>query len=92
MDLVEGRMVEPWEVQDGSPVIVCDAPLDYSRSTSLAESTGTDGVSVFRAAAVAYDIGSNTATISLDGGSRSLLGRFKTDAAPRRYDTGNPRV
>ena len=90
-DRVEGRMVEPWEVRAGSPVVVCDAPLSFSRSTSLAESIGADGVSVFRARGMAYDISSNTAELTLDGGARSLIGRFRTEAAVRRYDVPSPR-
>lgn len=90
-DMVQGRMVEPWEVEGGSPVVVADAPLAFSRSTSLAESVGADGVSVFRARSVAYEASSNTATVSLDGGSRSLIGRFRTEATPRRYDLSTVR-
>ena len=85
-DRVEGRMVEPWEIQAGSPVIVCDAPLSFGRSTSLTESVGADGISVFRCRGVAYDISSNSATLALDGGSRSLIGRLKLEAKPRRYE------
>lgn len=91
-DHVEGRMVEPWEVRAGSPVIVCDAPLSFGRSTSLTESVGADGISVFRARSMNYEASSNSATLDLDGGSRSLLGRLKTDGAQRRYDVGNPQV
>lgn len=90
-DMVQGRMVEPWEIEGGSPVVVADAPLAFSRSTSLAESVGADGVSVFRARSVAYEASSNTATVSLDGGSRSLIGRFRTEATPRRYDLSTVR-
>ena len=86
MDLVLGRMVEPWEMVAGSPVIVSDAPLSFSRSTSLAESVGADGVSVFRTRGVAFDASSNSAVLTLDGGSRSLIGRMKVDTKPRRYE------
>jgi hypothetical protein len=91
-DRVQGRMVNPWEVRAGSPVVVCDAPLDYSRSTSLTESTAEDGVAVFRATTMAYDTGRNEATLTLDGGSRSLIGRLKTEAHPRRYEVGTART
>ena len=90
-DMVQGRMVEPWEVEGGSPVIVADAPLSFSRSTSLAESVGADGVSVFRARSVSYEASSNTATVTLDGGARSLIGRLKIEATPRRYDLSTVR-
>jgi hypothetical protein len=85
-DRIDGRMVEPWEIKPGSPVVVCDAPLSFGRSTSLTESVGADGVSVFRCRGVAYDTSSNSATLTLDGGARSVIGRFKTEAFPRRYD------
>jgi hypothetical protein len=91
-DRVQGRMVNPWEVRAGSPVVVCDAPLDYSRSTSLTDSTAEDGVAVFRATTMAYDTGRNEATLTLDGGSRSLIGRLKTEAHPRRYEVGTART
>lgn len=91
-DRVQGRMVNPWEVRAGSPVIVCDAPLDYSRSTSLTDSTAEDGVAVFRATTMAYDSGRNEATLTLDGGSRSLIGRLKTETHPRRYEVGTART
>ena len=50
------------------------------------EHVGADGVSVFRARGVAYDISSNSATLTLDGGSRSLIGRLKLEAQPKRYE------
>lgn len=91
-DHVEGRMVDPWEVRAGSPVVVSDAPLAFSRSTSLAESVGSDGVSVFRCRGVAFDAGSGAATLTLDGGTRSLIGRLKTETVRRRYDVGSART
>lgn len=91
-DRVQGRMVQPWEVRPGSPVISCDAPLDYSRSTSLADSVAEDGVAVFRGTSVAYDASRNEATLGLDGGARSLIGRLKTEAHPRRYEVGTART
>lgn len=92
LDRIEGRMVEPWEVQPGNPVIVSDAPLAYSRSTSLVDSVSADGVAVFRAAAMSYDASRNEATLDLDGGYRSLIGRLKVDAQRRRYDVSDPRT
>jgi hypothetical protein len=89
-DRVEGRMVDPWEIRAGSPVIVSDAPLSFGRSTSLAESIGADGVSVFRCRSVEYDAGRNEATLALDGGSRSLVTRLRGDTVQRRYDAGDP--
>jgi hypothetical protein len=91
-DRQAGRMVEPWEIEPGCTVIVCDAPLSHGRSTSLTESVGADGISVFRCTSVAYEISSNSATLSLDGGSRSLLGRVKVDGTRRRYGIDSPRL
>jgi hypothetical protein len=88
-DFVEGRMVEPWEVQDGSPVLAASA--SSTRAGSLSESVAADGTSVFRARSVSYDASSNAATLSLDGGSRSLIGRFKAEATQRRYDLATVR-
>lgn len=91
-DYVEGRMVEPWEIRDGCTVVACDAPLSYGRSTSMTESVGADGVAVFRCRGVSYEAAGDSATLDLDGGSRSLIGRLKIDAMPRRYDVGDART
>jgi hypothetical protein len=92
MDLVAGRMVDPWEIQPGWPVVVSDAPVSAARSTSIIESVGADGIRVFRCRSVAFDAGRTEATLSLDGGSRSLIGRLKVDGQARRYDIPSAQV
>lgn len=91
LDLIEGRMVEPWEVRGGAAAYIADATSSFSRAPSTA-AVGADGESIFRIQAVSYDISSNSATLSLDGGERSLIGRFRTEAADRRYDVGSSRL
>lgn len=91
-DRVQGRMVEPWEIVPGSTVIVADAPLSWSRSTSLTDGISEDGTAVFRLQSAAFDAGRGEATLNLDGGARTLIGRVKAEAAQRRYDVPDTRT
>jgi len=87
-DHVLGRSVEPWEIRPGSPVHVVVPTyqaLPYPDSNA-------DGRAVFRLTGVAYDHGRRAASLSLDGGSRTLVARVKVGAAPRRYTVVDPRL
>lgn len=85
-DRVAGRTVEPWEILPGSPVSV---NLPGYRPLPTPTST-PDGLSVFRLTAVEYNHGQGEATLTMDGGSRSLATRLQVATAPRRYSASNP--
>lgn len=82
-DRLLGRVVEPWEIQPGAPVQVMDAT---ERLAPGAVDT-PDGSSIFRLTGVKFDVGSDTAVLDLDGGSRTLISRVKAEIVPVRFET-----
>lgn len=77
MDLREGRVVEPWEIRAGWPVVLAGGALraDGGRAYSL---TGArDGRSTFRLTGAAYTASSGSAELTLDGGGRNLFNRVR---------------
>jgi hypothetical protein len=62
VDLVAGRMVQPWELRAGYLIRVRGVE-SYPDSLNVA---GRNGVTVFKVAAVSYSASDNTATLDLD--------------------------
>lgn len=81
-DRAAGRMVQPWEIQPGCLVQTSVSSSILARG---ADQDVPDGVSVFRLTGVQYEAGTGSATLTLDGGGRSLLRRVRSAAVQRRY-------
>ncbi len=81
VDNWSGRRVMPWELRAGGMVRAW-APRDQPLVSNIV-STGLQGAGSYRATGVVFDVGSNTATVDLDGGSRSLFRRKRKPSAPK---------
>jgi hypothetical protein len=76
-DQVWGRMVQPWEIVPGNPVRLSGVAQIYTRASDVP----TNAADTFRLTGTAYDAASNTATLTLDGGSRGLISKVKQVSA-----------
>jgi hypothetical protein len=73
-----GRIVQPWEIRPGWPILVGSTPNQFTSGTPLTY----DGESTFRLTKVTYSAQDDTATLELDGGARHL---FKGSGAGPRF-------
>jgi hypothetical protein len=84
LDLLAGRMVQPWEIKPGELIRVRGV---QPRQDSL-NATVRDGVSVFKVSAMEYDTDSASATLELDSYSRTVANALaalrKRRTLPRR--------
>jgi hypothetical protein len=85
-DVKEGRMVEPWEIRAGWPVVLADGVLRADGGTAFGLTGARDGRSTFRLTEVQYSASSGTAELTLDGGARNLFNRVR-HPVPRRKKT-----
>lgn len=77
LDLREGRMVEPWEIRAGWPVVLADGVLRADGGTPFSVTGSRDGRSTFRLTGASYSAANGTAELTLDGGGRSLFNRVR---------------
>lgn len=83
LDLDQGRMVQPWEINPGNLIRVRGV---LPRVDSL-NPNARDGVTVFKVVSVDYDSGTASATLELDSYSRTVaqqLANLKNDRIRRR--------
>lgn len=85
LDQVTGRLVQPWEMRPGWPVVVESTPNQFT-SGATGTTTKYDGESTFRLTKVTYSAADNTATLELDGGGRRL---FKAPRAKPQFTYTN---
>jgi hypothetical protein len=69
LDDSTGRIVQPWEIRPGWPILVGSTPNQFTSGTPLTY----DGESTFRLTKVTYSAQDDTATLELDGGARHLF-------------------
>jgi mannan endo-1,4-beta-mannosidase len=75
-----GRLVQPWEIRPGWPIIVGSTPNQFTSGSP----TRFDGESTFRLTKVSYRASDDTATLELDGGTRRLV-RGGPASTPAKY-------
>jgi hypothetical protein len=84
VDLVLGRMVQPWEIRSGSLIRV----RGIAANPNSLNNAGRDGVTVFKVAAVSYSTSDAAATLDLDSYApsvtRALAALMKRPAIRRR--------
>jgi hypothetical protein len=83
VDLVSGRMIQPWEIRPGKLIRVRGVQANIDSLNP----TGRDGVTVFRVKAVTYRTSSASAELELDSYSRSTeraLADLVRNPKPRR--------
>jgi hypothetical protein len=82
LDQWEGRVVQPWELRPGG-VVKTQAPR--SQPLVPVNYTAANGAGQWRATSVTFDVASNSATVALDGGPRTVA-RWK--GKPSKPSTG----
>lgn len=88
VDRRTGRTVQPWEVRPGCLVRTSVAPQAFSGLEG--QVTGTDGEATFRLTGVSYSASSNSASLQLDGGARSLFRTNRVSRFKRAAGKGRP--
>jgi hypothetical protein len=84
MDVKTGRMVEPWEIRAGCPVVLAGGVLRADGGSAFSKTGARDGRSTFRLTECQYSASSASMELTLDGGSRSLFNRLKRSPAKRK--------
>lgn len=89
-DVKAGRMIEPWEIRAGWPVVMATGELRSDNGYPYSRTGERNGRSTFRLTEVRYSAGSGSAELTLDGGGRNWFNRVKTpvprDRAKRLKD------
>jgi len=83
-DVKAGRMVEPFEIRAGWPVVLGGGVLRADGGTAYSLKGTRDGRSTFRLTEASYSASSASMELTLDGGGRSLFNRVKAPVPKRR--------
>jgi hypothetical protein len=76
-DVKSGRMIEPWEIRAGWPVVLGGGVLRADGGSAYSLTGSRDGRSTFRLTQVQYTVSSASAELTLDGGGRNLFNRVR---------------
>lgn len=79
LDDQQGRLVQPWEIRPGWPILVGSTPNNFTSGSP----TTFDGESTFRLSRVTYRASDDTATLDFDGGTRRLMKSRPAAAGPK---------
>ena len=77
LDMKTGRIIEPWEIRAGWPVVLAGGMLRADGGYPYSRTGARDGRSTFRATQVQYNAATAAAELTLDGGGRNLFNRVR---------------
>ncbi len=76
-DQKEGRMIEPWEIRAGWPVVLAGGVLRADAGYPFSTTGSRAWSSSFRLTQVQYSASSASAELTLDGGGRNVFNRVR---------------
>lgn len=83
-DVKTSRMVEPWEIRAGWPVVLGGGVLRADGGTAYSLTGARDGRSTFRLTECQYTVSSASMELTLDGGGRNLFNRVRKPIPKQR--------